>query len=214
MPPSSDHALPDSYRQGAQPLDLHWPSNWQAQSPTRRHKPRDAIARGLETLIGASLTPPSDHSSSSYASFLSPSAVPGSSVNVHSMSTNAPIPGRLSSNRRATTDSWDVVEDLPLRWATDFVPLATSGSRLNNTFILSYALWSDEQRKGRGGRLLAVATKNNILLYETPRGERAFRFVKVTCYISRMFAPFSIFDPGVLCSITTSKRNILPTICA
>jgi hypothetical protein len=31
----------------------------------------------------------------------------------------------------------------------------------------------------RGGQLLAVATKNNILLYETPKGERAFRFVKV-----------------------------------
>ncbi|KAG6861983.1 hypothetical protein C0995_009167 [Termitomyces sp. Mi166 len=84
--------------------------------------------------------------------------------------------GRLSPNRRDTSESsWDIIEDLPLRWATDFVPLA--GSRLLNLSVLSYALWKDETRKGRG-HLLAIATKNNILLYETPKGERAFRFVK------------------------------------
>jgi len=39
--------------------------------------------------------------------------------------------------------------------------------------------WNDEGRKGCiGGQLLAVATKNNILLYETPKGERAYKFVK------------------------------------
>lgn len=77
--------------------------------------------------------------------------------------------------KRADSDDWDMIEDLPLRWATDFVPLASPGSRLINSSVLSYAVWT-----GSGtGRLLAVATKSNILLYETPRGERAFRFVKV-----------------------------------
>jgi hypothetical protein len=171
---------PDSNLQGARPLDLHRPSNWQAQTPPRRYKPRDSIARGLETLIGASLAHSPDHFTPSYSTLLSPSAAAGPSVNVHSKGTPS---RRLSPNRRNTDSSWDVVEDLPLRWATDFVPLATNGSRLSNAFILSYALWGDEQRKGRGGRLLAVATKSNILLYETPKGERAFRFVKVSSYV-------------------------------
>jgi hypothetical protein len=45
---------------------------------------------------------------------------------------------------------------------------------------MAFATWSDETRKGKtGGQLLAIATKSNILLYETPKGERAYRFVKV-----------------------------------
>lgn len=77
-------------------------------------------------------------------------------------------------------ESWDVVEDLPLRWAFDYVSLAISGSRLANTSVLFYDIWSDPTISGRKGALLAVATKSTILLYETPKGERAFRFVKVS----------------------------------
>jgi hypothetical protein len=44
--------------------------------------------------------------------------------------------------------------------------------------VLFYDLKVDENRR-RGGALLAIAAKSNILLYETPKGERAFRFVKV-----------------------------------
>jgi len=160
-------------------LDLHRPSNWQAQSPPRRNRPRDSIARGLGTLIGASSTHHPDYSTPSCSALLPISPVAGPSAIIHNIPTNGPLHGRLSPNRRNTDSSWDVVEDLPLRWATDFVPLATSGSRLEHASVLSYALWSDEHRKGKGGRLLAVATRSNILLYETPRGERAFRFVKV-----------------------------------
>lgn len=72
-----------------------------------------------------------------------------------------------------------MVDDLPLRWATDFVPLASGNSRLSNASVLSFAIWAEDQRRGTGGQLLAVATKNNIFMYETPKGERAFRFVKV-----------------------------------
>ncbi len=84
-----------------------------------------------------------------------------------------------SPNRQGSDDpTWDVVDDLPLRWATDFVPLASTGSRLANSSVISYALWNHSERN-TGGRMLAVATKTNILLYETPKGERAFHFVKV-----------------------------------
>ncbi|KAF9462044.1 hypothetical protein BDZ94DRAFT_1322929 [Collybia nuda] len=165
-------------QKGARPLDLHRPSNWQAQqSPSKRHRPQSRLlARGLKSLIDSpNSSQIQDHSSTLYGNMLSPSASLAPSSKSHSSHS----PGRLSPNRReADESSWDVVEDLPLRWATDFVPLATAGSRLVNTSILSYALWSDENRKGRGGRLLAIATKNNILLYETPKGERAFHFVK------------------------------------
>lgn len=204
---------PDSYSQGARPLDLHRPSNWQAQTPPRRSKPRDSIARGLESLIGTSLAHPPDHSTLSYSGLLSPSAAAGPSANVLNRSPNASVPGRLSPNRRSTDSSWDVVEDLPLRWATDFVPLATSGSRLNSAFIMSYALWGDEQRKGRGGRLLAVATKNNILLYETPKGERAFRFVKASNYVFCLSDMILSLLSGILHTTTTPKLNVLPTVC-
>lgn len=74
---------------------------------------------------------------------------------------------------------WDIVEDLPLRWATDYISLATPGSRLLSTSVSTYALWHDGSVKGRGEALLAIATKSNILMYEKPKGERAFRFVKV-----------------------------------
>ncbi|KAG6897607.1 hypothetical protein C0992_013047 [Termitomyces sp. T32_za158] len=157
---------------GTRPLDLHRPSNWQVQqSSTKRARPQSSITRGLKSLIdpAANQTSESPGSSSSDSKLSPASSTPISQPD-----------GRLSPNRRDTDEtSWDVIEDLPLRWATDFVSLATSTSRLANLSVISYALWEDETRKGQGGRLLAIATKNNIFLYETPRGERAFRFVKV-----------------------------------
>ncbi|KAG5654229.1 hypothetical protein H0H81_005916 [Sphagnurus paluster] len=160
---------------GSRPLDLHRPSNWQVQqSPSKRPRPQSgSLARSLKSLIdppGANQS--QEPSISSYTNLLSLSISTSSTP-----TTSTPPP--LRPNRKAFDDSsWDVVDDLPLRWATDFVPLATNGSRLLNSSVLSYALWTDENRKGNGGRLLAIATKNNILLYETPRGERAFLFIK------------------------------------
>ncbi|RDB20203.1 hypothetical protein Hypma_012918 [Hypsizygus marmoreus] len=166
-------------QKGARPLDLRRPSNWQVQqSPSKRRRPQSTIARGLKALIdspgGSHPHHSPEHSISSYDTILSPSSSLAPSITPRQA-----FPRRLSPNRKESNESsWDLVDDLPLRWATDFVPLASNGSRLLHTSILSYALWSDENRKGRGGRLLAIATKNNILLYETPKGERAFRFVK------------------------------------
>ena len=87
-----------------------------------------------------------------------------------------PIPERSSSS---VDSSWDVVEDLPLRWATDYVPLAVPGSRLMNASIFTYALWRNDNQP-RSSTLLAVGIKSAVLLYESPKGERAFRFIKVS----------------------------------
>ncbi|KZW04141.1 hypothetical protein EXIGLDRAFT_16516 [Exidia glandulosa HHB12029] len=75
-----------------------------------------------------------------------------------------------------STGSWDVVDDLPLRWATDFVPLASPGSKLFGVPVLFFEMWKPED--GLGRTMLAIATKSTIFLYETPQGARAFRYVK------------------------------------
>ncbi|KDQ29618.1 hypothetical protein PLEOSDRAFT_1038182, partial [Pleurotus ostreatus PC15] len=105
-----------------------------------------------------------------------------SPMNGSTSSLNSKVNG--GPRRVDSVDSgWDIVEDLPLRWATDYVPLASPGSRLIGMSVLSYALWTDDKLDkrvgaGNGGRMLAVSTKSNIFLYETPKGQRAFHFVK------------------------------------
>ena len=96
-----------------------------------------------------------------------------------------------------------MVDDLPLRWATDYVCLAAAGSRLVNTSVNCYSLW----HQGQGGALLAVATKSNILLYEKPKGERAFRFVKV----SHLAFAYSI-TPNSYHGFRSSIRHYKPGI--
>ncbi|KAI0032943.1 hypothetical protein K488DRAFT_78186 [Vararia minispora EC-137] len=151
-----------SANKGVSPLQLGWPADWNGQetSSKRRKRTSGHFARGIKSLMGDSPT----HLQPEHSSF--------------------PDARRSSSNERPpplgrsdTYSSWDVVDDLPLRWATDFVPLASNGSRLSNTSVVTYALWRD-QRQVRGSALLAVATKATVLLYESPKGERAFRFVK------------------------------------
>ena len=110
---------------------------------------------------------------------------------------------RSSFNPSRSVDSidgsWDVVEDLPLRWASDYVSLAISGSRLASASVLFYDIWSDPTVTGHKGALLAVATKSTILLYETPKGERAFRFVKVGRPRSYLIIAAVTFSPlGIL----------------
>ncbi|KAG7097401.1 hypothetical protein E1B28_004751 [Marasmius oreades] len=161
-------------QKGSHPLDLRRPSQWNAQqTPTKRHRPSNSITRGLKSLIDSPSNQPSDQSSS-YHTLLS-STGQGLSGARSDSSLRKASPQRTDSD----DSSWDVIDDLPLRWAADFVPLATPGSRLSNLSALSYALWSGDTRSnGRTGRMLAIATKSNILLYEAPKGERAFHFVK------------------------------------
>ncbi|KIJ69866.1 hypothetical protein HYDPIDRAFT_77816 [Hydnomerulius pinastri MD-312] len=152
-------------QQGTHPVDLRRASDWNIQqTPVKKHRPASSITRGLKSLIIESPTR-AHQPATSYQSYLA-----------------APTAKRQSTT--ATADSsWDVVDDLPLRWATDFVPLAGTGSRLASASVIAYALWQEGGAGPGGGRhgrraLLAVATKYNIFLYETPKGERAFHFVK------------------------------------
>lgn len=159
------------------PLDLSTVNSFQVPSSSKRHRPHGSIARSIISLTHhTSTTEPSQ----SYETLYSPSTATPSLKLENSTSEIGETP--LRPNRRESPDSgWDVVEDVALRWATDFKPLGTAGSRLAGVPVICFATWSDETRKGKGlgGQLLAVATKNNIVLYETPKGERVYRFVKV-----------------------------------
>lgn len=181
--------------QGTRPLDLSSRPNMHTQqSPSKKksHRHQSSFARNLKSWIDA----PSgshhipEHATSPYPHLLTPASASITSLGGRT----SPRPSiRSNSPRRNDSDdstaSWDVIEDLPSRWALDFVPLASPGSRLANSNVLSYALWNNsDSHQVRGGRLLAVSTKTNILLYETPKGERAFRFVKVSRYRSREFS--------------------------
>ncbi|KAJ6479155.1 hypothetical protein C8R45DRAFT_1156800, partial [Mycena sanguinolenta] len=107
-----------------------------------------------------------------------PLLTPQSSIAGASSARSSAAPVRLPPRTNSDESSWGMVDDLPLRWARDFVPLASSGSWLVNLSVLSFALWTRDEgaRTGSRGQFLVVATKNNILLYETPPNERAFRF--------------------------------------
>ncbi|KAH9960520.1 hypothetical protein BC827DRAFT_1268217 [Russula dissimulans] len=156
-------------QKGARPLNLHRPPGWHPhQSTSKKHKRRHSgnLTKGLRSLMLDSSQPPEP--TSSYQSILQISpGVPRRSEFKHSSQ------ARLS----AIDSGWDVVDDLPLRWATDYVPLAVPGSRLMNASVLTYALWRNDNLP-RSSALLAVAIKSAVLLYESPKGERAFRFVK------------------------------------
>ncbi|KZP00128.1 hypothetical protein CALVIDRAFT_533777 [Calocera viscosa TUFC12733] len=75
-----------------------------------------------------------------------------------------------------TSSSWDTVEDLPLRWATDFEPF--HHPKVANTNILFFELWRSNENGNYGRTMLAIGTPKSIVLFEAPRGERAFTYVK------------------------------------
>jgi len=190
--------------QGAKPIELPKIAAWQSPpSPSKhRHRPQNSITRSIKSLIESPPHPPQPEQISSYQPYLSSSStITGSSG---SLTRNLLTPEKLLVPlRRESDDSgWDIVDDQVMRWATDYIPLASPGSRLASTSALLFATWSDEARKGKGtgGQLLAIATKSSILLYETPKGERAFKFVKVCLTQSH-------FEPCILISVI---RNSIP----
>lgn len=153
-------------------MDLHRPPDWHPHRSTlKKHKPSGSLAKNLRSLIIDSPQDPEPSTPSSYQSMLQSS--PGSSFRT------AESRPHLEECSSTLGSGWDVVDDLPLRWATDYVPLAAPGSRLMNSPVLAYALWRNEDQ-ARGSALLAVVVKSAILLYESPKSERAFRFVKVS----------------------------------
>jgi hypothetical protein len=151
-----------------------------------RHRPHTSVTKGLKSLTidNQPQTVPHPFRHDSMSPIHSSPGISPSASSVNSIFIDEYRGSKSSFHPTHSMDSidetWDVVEDLPLRWASDYVSLGISGSRLANTSVMFYDIWSDPTISGRKGALLAVATKSTILLYETPKGERAFRFVKVS----------------------------------
>lgn len=148
------------------------------------HRPHMSITKGLKSLSldNQPQAPPNPFRHESLSPVQTSPVISPSTSSVNSIFNDEYRGSRSSCTPSHSMDSieqtWDLVDDLPLRWASDYVSLAISGSRLANTSVLFYDIWSDNASSGSKGALLAVATKSTILLYETPKGERAFRFVK------------------------------------
>jgi hypothetical protein len=170
-------------KQMAQPLDLRRPSSWQQQeTPKKKHGRHASLAKGLKSLILESpIVERAPHPFNARSAPLDQTASRIPPPTRPNDKTFSPGSSRLRLERDDSNDSaasWDVIDDLPLRWATDYVPLASPGSRLSSMSVLAYDLRLSDDIQSRGGALLAVTTKTAILLYETPKGERAFKFSK------------------------------------
>ena len=189
------------------PLDLSKMSSCQTPwTPSKKHRKQGSISRGLKSLLDSPPNHPPPEPSSSHHTFLSSSSTTGPNFK------KSPHPSESGSPPARQNSGWDIVEDLPLKLATDFVPLADS--RLVEASVVGFATWSDESRKGEvGGQLLAIATKSNILLYEIPKGERAYRFVKVENGSSICIYILILFNVGILYPHPSSNLNIHSTIC-
>ncbi|EJU06526.1 hypothetical protein DACRYDRAFT_113210 [Dacryopinax primogenitus] len=72
--------------------------------------------------------------------------------------------------------SWDNMDDLPLQWATDYQPF--QHPKIAGANVLFFELWKSDDNGNYGRTMLAVGTPKSIVLFEAPRGERAFTFVK------------------------------------
>lgn len=137
-----------------------------------------------------------------------PSTPPQSTASL--LSAGSPIhPTHIPKSPSQTSiasSSWDIVEELPTRWATDFVQFASANSRLSNIQILFYHL--HRSTSAREPTSLAIATKSSILLYESPRNERAFKFVKVSVAANTIGHKCLTLTLGILYA-TTSKAYLV-----
>lgn len=185
-------------------MNLHKPPGGHPRRSTlKKNRASNNLAKGLKSLV---FDPPQGpEPPASYQSMLQPS--PGSSRRAES---KRPIVERPSSS--SLDSGWDIVDDLPLRWATDYVPLAVPGSRLMNSSVFTYALWRNDDQP-RSSTLLAVGVKSAVLLYESPKGERAFRFIKVSRTpwqgVKSIFKKSAFFRcPGILYAPSPSQHQI------
>lgn len=196
-------------QKGARPLDLR-SSGKGAQSSGKKHhhhRPPSSITKGLKNLvldngIAQPQTPSSRHPEpqASYSSITDSWSSPGRSKG---KAVEAPL-------RTDSVDSeWDIVNELPLRWATNYTPLASSGSRLQNCSVVLYDVWRNEGQRGPGGVLLAIGTKSSILLYEAPKGERAFRFTK-EFYTPLPARNIAFIQQSVQDSMSRSPSDVFP----
>jgi len=169
--------LNPAFAKDAKPLEIQGPRGWMHQQSTRKlQRPNThTLTKTFKPVVGE------QHSSRpSIPNNIRPSTPSGSiaSVTAVSFHSEASSPPKHQDSLDSA-DSWDMVDDLPLRWASDYVNLATTGSKLATSHVLFFELWKNEG-VGRSTSMLAVATKSSILLFETPKGERSFRYVKVS----------------------------------
>lgn len=171
--------LPPAYvSQDCKPVVVPSPKGWTHQHTTRRlHRPAPhAIARGLRSMVLES--PNSGHGSRPGTPADSTPSLINSAMSTSSLASDRPsIPQHQGTTDSA--DSWDMVDDLPLRWATNYVNLSGGSSRLLASSVLFFETMKLETGANKGTWMLAVATKTCIYLYESPKNERSFRFVKV-----------------------------------
>jgi hypothetical protein len=120
---------------------------------------------------------------------------------------------RAVPHKNSTDSSWDIIDpqeddtndiDQPIRWATSYVPFTTKATATSP--ILSFELY----RPPDGSCFLAVATKGGILLYERPRGQKGFQFIKVHFQSERF--PYTRLNQtsGFLYPARTAQHIIRP----
>ncbi|KAG8916294.1 hypothetical protein FRC01_003244 [Tulasnella sp. 417] len=182
------------------PLDMAKPGGPSlgtlARARLRKSRRQSDIAKGIKALIVDDLKAPSPTTPSALAAPARRNDRSRSPVNSPpSARVTTPPPSSTSrlgpgspvgpthipkspSQTSIASSSWDIVDELPTRWATDYVQFASANSRLSNVQILFYQLYTSTS--GRQPTSLAIATKTSILLYESPRNERAFKFVKAS----------------------------------
>lgn len=174
--------------QDAHPIDLRRPANTNPAQPPispKKHRPTSSTvfsnfkAMFIDSQPHPHIQPydPSAAASPTVSSARSPGlAAPR-------LQSREVSPLRSSPSHASITDTpgdWDIIDDLPLRWATDYVSLSRPGSKLGSLSVLFFELWRDTSGgSGAERTYLAVATRQCIFLYESVPGERAFRVVKV-----------------------------------
>ncbi|KAF8605299.1 hypothetical protein BDV93DRAFT_521639 [Ceratobasidium sp. AG-I] len=175
-------------RKDALPIDLRRPANTNpTQPPTtpKKHRPTSSVFSNFKAMFTDSqpqhlIQPydPSAAASPTVSSVRTPSlAAPRPQSREASPLRPLPSPSRAPT--ADTPGDWDIIDDLPLRWATDYVSLSRPGSKLAGLSVLFFELWRDTSGgPGAERTYLAVATRQCIFLYESVPGERAFRVVK------------------------------------
>ncbi|CAE7224700.1 unnamed protein product [Rhizoctonia solani] len=164
----------------AHPLDLRRPGDMNP-ARSKKHKPSSSsVFNSFKAMFIDSHQP-------SHIQPYDPSAAASPAASASSLApprrdTRSVSPSRPTPTRSFLSDTpgeWDIIEDLPLRWATDYVSLSRPGSKLSGLSVMFFELWKDSSGgPGAERTYLAVATRQCIFLYESIPGERAFRAVK------------------------------------
>jgi hypothetical protein len=178
--------VPLSHIQDANPIDLRRPANTNPVQPPKKHRPTSSsVFSNFKAMFSDSHQPPhiQPYDPLAAATPKTPNIQAPGLTPPRSDSRNV-YPLRPAPSRSSTSDipgEWDIIEDLPLRWATDYVTLSKPGSKLASMSVLFFELWRDSSGgPGAERTYLAVATRQCIFLYESVPGERAFRIVKVS----------------------------------